>query len=263
MHWRSLASTALALAAGGVILLSSSAASAGDPVPGVAVEGKNSDGQIVVVATTDNGGRFSALFSQPGDYTVSFHLVVGSGLPVRVTGAIETVGDRASVPPAPSASPIPPVACRVDPAIVSFTLQKGGPGQIRAVVQVYNNGSDAWHSTPGLQNLIITLHNAKTGAMLAPSFTLPIDAPGSAQMGTYSTPFFTNAFDAPQTQTNPFASQSPPMGGTAEARLEYSQSVWSDRNPCNDDQNTANNFRSVRQDQVQAFLVSSDQTRGF
>jgi len=56
-----------------------------------------------------------------------------------------------------------PASCNTDPAIVSFKLEKGLSQQYRAVVQVNNLGSNHWQSAPGLQRLLVTFRNARTG----------------------------------------------------------------------------------------------------
>jgi len=127
---KSLPSAALALAAGAALVLCSSAALAGDPIPGINVgSGGNPGGQIAAVATTDKAGRFSMRIMEPGSYTVrftcpakgacpafratvsangaplmakadmSFDYVVRPGVPVMLTGSVATLADHAAAAP--------------------------------------------------------------------------------------------------------------------------------------------------------------------
>jgi hypothetical protein len=151
MHFKSLESIALAITAGSILLFSSAAALAGDPVPGVNVaSGKNPGPAIAIIATTDKAGRFMARFAEPGSYTISFlcseksacprfataaaadgkpltasremtyDLIVGRDHPVILTGTVESATDSGE---AATVSP----AC---PSVVAV----GAPGQSRTFV---------------------------------------------------------------------------------------------------------------------------------
>lgn len=151
-----------------------------------------------------------------------------------------------------------PASCNTDPAIVSFKLEKGLSQQYRAVVQVNNLGSNHWQSAPGLQRLLVTFRNARTGNPITQSFDLPTGANAGGSMGIYTTPFIPDAFD---TQANPFAPKS--MGGSADVRINYGPSVAGDGNPCNDDRNLNNNWRAASQNQVLNFVTSADRFRNY
>jgi hypothetical protein len=148
MHRTSLA---LVITAGSILLFSSAAALAGDPIPGINVAtGKNPGYPIAVIATTDKAGRFTARFAEPGDYTISFicgekaacprfattaaangkpltasremtyDLIVGRDHPVILTGTVESArvsGEAAAASP----------AC---PSVVAV----GAPGQSRQLI---------------------------------------------------------------------------------------------------------------------------------
>ena len=76
MKLKFLATAALAMTAGALLLIPATPAGAQnqiEPIPGVdIIVKKKPGGGIVVVATTDREGRFSGRFAEPGDYTISF-----------------------------------------------------------------------------------------------------------------------------------------------------------------------------------------------
>lgn len=151
MHRTSLESIALIVTAGSILLFSSAAALAGDPIPGVGVgAGKDSCCDFAIIATTDKAGHFTARFAEPGSYTISFlcgekaacprfattaaadgkpltasremtyALIVGRDHPVVLTGTVESEMDSGEVA---TVSP----AC---PSVVAV----GAPGQSRNII---------------------------------------------------------------------------------------------------------------------------------
>lgn len=125
MKLKFLASAALAMTAGSLLIPATPAIANNNPIPGVDIIVKKKPGGVAIVAnTTDKSGQFTARVGEPGDYTISFacrakapcprfaatlaangkslksseamtyDLTVGRD-PVTLTGSVETLDDRA------------------------------------------------------------------------------------------------------------------------------------------------------------------------
>lgn len=145
-----------------------------------------------------------------------------------------------------------PIACQVDPSIVSVTLTKGrNAREVSVSYEVRNMGRSAWASGHRQQGVNLTANNGNTGRSFTSYQTMTGSAASGATMLRYTSPQIANAFDDFE------------FGGFVDVSLSYDPDIRIDGNACNDDSNGFNNRIRIENDAILGFMRGTARTQTF
>ena len=181
--------------------------------------------------------------------------IAAVGVPADAAGNSNTPFQR-SVPVIRTPSNIPMLQCRPDPGIVSITLNKLGPthpGRANEITISYTvrNFGTQWRDTSGKAGMaLLTVQDGSGHSNTAQQYFPRDAAPGAIMIASMPYRTFSN-----------FGSDE--FVGFVAVSLRYDPDDSSDGNPCNDDNNIANNEFRIGGSNLTSFLFGSVSSKTF